>query len=36
MDLGSSSIAIVVAIITAFAGSQWDILGNLNSFPPSP
>ena len=30
------AIAIVVAIITAFAGSQWDILGNLNSFPRIP
>jgi hypothetical protein len=29
-------IAIVVAIITAVAGSQWDILANLDSFPRIP
>jgi hypothetical protein len=29
-------IAIVVAIISAIAGAQWNILGNLNSFPRIP
>lgn len=29
-------IAIIVAIITAIAGAQWDILGNLQSFPRIP
>ena len=29
-------IAVVIAIITAIAGSQWDILGTLNSFPRIP
>ncbi len=30
------AIAIIVAIITAIAGSQWDILGNLQGFPRIP
>lgn len=30
------AIAIVVAIIAAIAGSQWDILGNLQGFPRIP
>lgn len=29
-------VAIVVAVITAIAGAQWDILGNLDSFPRIP
>jgi len=29
-------IAVVVAIISAIAGAQWNILGNLNSFPRIP
>lgn len=30
------AIAIIVAIVTAVAGSQWDILANLDSFPRIP
>ncbi|SDO27976.1 hypothetical protein SAMN04487848_0171 [Microbacterium sp. ru370.1] len=30
------AIAVVVAVVTVIAGSQWDILGNLNSFPRIP
>lgn len=29
-------IAIILAIVTAIAGSQWDILANLQSFPRIP
>jgi hypothetical protein len=29
-------IAIIVAILTAVAGSQYDILGNVNGFPRIP
>ena len=34
--MGASSIAVVVAILTAIAGSQFDILANLDSFPRIP
>ena len=30
------AIAVTVGIVTAIAGSQWDILGTLNSFPRIP
>jgi MFS family permease len=30
------AVAIIVAIVTAIAGSQWDILGNLQGFPRIP
>lgn len=29
-------VAIIVAIVTAIAGAQWDVLGNLQSFPRIP
>jgi hypothetical protein len=34
--LWAVAIAIVVAIVTAIAGSQYNVLGNLNSFPRIP
>ena len=34
--LWAVAIAIVVAIVTAIAGSQWDILANLGGFPRIP
>lgn len=30
------AVAVIVAVITAIAGAQWDILGNLQSFPRIP
>lgn len=30
------AIALIVAVVTAIAGSQWDVLGRLNSFPRIP
>lgn len=30
------AVAIIVAIVSAIAGAQWDILGNLQSFPRIP
>lgn len=34
--LWALAVAVLVAIVTAIAGAQWDILGNLDSFPRIP
>jgi MFS family permease len=34
--LWAVAIALIVAVVTAIAGSQWDVLGDLNSFPRIP
>ena len=36
MWLWAVVIAILIAILTALAGSEWDILANLNTFPRIP